>query len=94
MANKDGNCTCKIVSKLALDATSATISTPSPMDDAAGNVVHAVASAMDGATRPRVDAMFETFLASKCTGGSSNALNMEYGYCSKSNKVAEVEAQQ
>jgi hypothetical protein len=63
MTNRNGNCTWKIVSKLALEA--GTASTAGLVDDAVGSGVHAPAGAVDDATRLGVDAISRAFLASE-----------------------------
>jgi hypothetical protein len=77
--NRTGNCTWKIVSKLALDAALATTSTTGPVDDAVGSGVHAPAGAVDDVARPGVDAISGAFLASECTGGPSGTQYAEHG---------------
>jgi hypothetical protein len=79
VANRNGNCTWRIISKLALDAASAIASNPGTVDDALRSGVHAIAGALDDAAHPGVDAISRTFVASECTGGASSAHNGEHG---------------
>jgi hypothetical protein len=61
----------RLVSKLAMDATSATSVHTSPVDDACGSIVRTIAGALDDAIRPGVDAISGTFMASEYTARAS-----------------------
>jgi hypothetical protein len=93
MANRNGNCTWRVVSKLAPNAASEIASSPGTVDDTLGRGAHAITGALDDAAHPMVDAISGTFLASECTSGASSAYNGEYGQFSKSGKAAKEEAQ-